>query len=395
MRYRSRSLLWFSMLLTLLSGCVHVKTYSTSTAPRYKQEQIVTKNKYKIVKDSRTGDWNELYHINKSLQHCQPDVFAPNGIPLQLRGRAFDIERLNATENITFLFSGWTFFILPMYSYTSETRTFSVLTERNQSLSPVIIKNREEECLSWLLPTTPLFSWIWMKWTAPDSENEWEVVHSVGFLWSSNVKYPKEKEKALAYALAVRLKEFEDTGKDVAAILKDTSRIDEVTGKIALPKYKLKDWHKRDEAYLFNIDVSTRDVITAANINAIQKDFGRVVLDWFAADEPQVNRGDTHVAYSKFEYSEGRIEGEAVVLVLTLEVESSYYDSFTRRGKIAVRVKKNQYGMAREWLRHNIAEIARDKNIRLVDGVITDEATFYIGNEKYANGVLEMEFKVE
>lgn len=381
--------------LTILSGCAHVRNCCTSVSPRYQEEQIVTKNKYKIVKDSRTGNYDELYHINKSLQHCQPGVFALNGIPIQLRGRAFETKRLEELDNITFLLSAWSCWVMPMYSYTSETRTFSIITERNQSLSPVIVKSQEEMCLSLLLPTAPFLSWIWMDWTWPDSESEWAVDHTVGFWGSSRVSFPKEKEKALAYALAVRLKEFEDTGKDVATILKETSRVDEVTGKIVLPQYKLKDWHKQGDSYFFNLDVPTYDVITAAKIKAIQKDFGKIVLDWFFTDEPQINRNDAHVAYSKFDYSRGRVEGEARVLILALEVESSYYDSFTGRGKIVVRISEKQQSFAREWLRHNIAEIARDKNIRLTAEAITDDAAFYLGSEKYENGILEMEFKVK
>lgn len=387
----------------IFSGCVHVKNACTSISPRYKREQIVTKNKYKIVKDSRTGDWNEIYRINKSLQHCQPGVFAPNGLPIQVGGRSYDPNatafsktaiHADGTEGVSFLLSAFTCFTFPYRKYNSDTRSYSVVVNKNKRLSSIIVKTQEERCVS-IIPVTPLFSWILMSWGAPDDESEWEIDHALGISGTANVNAPLEKERALAYALAMRLKEFEDSCANAAEIFKAQSAVDETTGEFALPKYKLGEWQKVGSSYRFKLALSKRRNITATNIRALQKDFADTVLSWYLADEPLENRNELKVVYTKFDFAESAVEGEAQVLRLQIELKSSYYDSSTRRGKVAVRVAPAHYRLAREWARHNIAELARDKNVRLTLEALPPDAVFTLGHEKYENGILEMEFEVK
>lgn len=387
-------------VILILSGCVHVKYACTSISPRYEREQIVTKHKYKIVKDSNLADWNEIFHLNQSLQHCQPEVFAADGIAIQLKkGRAYDndgkvVEKAEFYEdgNLSFLFAISSCFILPYYQSAETTRKYSIVIDKSKYLSPVVIKTKEEQCVSVLSPLAPLLSWVWMDWGVPDKDNIWEVSHSLGV---SRNTCSNEKDRALAYALALRLKAFEETGVNVRETFKSQTALDEITGTAALPKYKVVEWLKKNDSYVFKLSFPEANNITAAMIRMVEKDFASTVISRYLEDEPSANRNDLQVFYSVFDFRGRFAEGEAVVISLQLELEKSYYDSTTRRGKIAVRVVPSKYEQAREWIRRNIAELARDKNIRLTAGVIPDEASFYIGKETYENGVLEMEFKTE
>lgn len=400
MRYRSRSLLWFPMSLILLSGCMYVRTSCTSISPRYRDEQIVTKHRYYISKDSRTSWWKDIRQINKSLQHCQPGVFAADGIPIQVKGRAYNplikgddyTNPARTSKDISFFLASCTCFTMPMYDRNDEARTYSVVVNRDRSLSPIVVRMREESAYTIFSPLAPILSWIWFDWGNPDDENEWVSGHEIGIL---NLDSSLKKEAALAFALASRLKEFEDTGTDVKAVFSSVNAKDKMTGLAVLPKYKLVSLQKNKDAYTFELSVRGRHEITLAMINAIRDDLAETLLSSYLADEPTAPQGNLLVAYPRFDFRDNRVEGEALVVNVCLEVESSYYDAALRRGKIAIRVSEGQYGQALICVRQNIAKIARDKNIRLISGGVPSEAVFRLGNEQYENGLLIMEFEVE
>ena len=106
------------------------------------------------------------------------------------------------------------------------------------------------------------------------------------------------------------------------------------------------------------------------------------------------NDNSLFVDFPAYQQKEGRIEGRAVVL--TISVASLTYDPNTRTGRLAVKVNANQYEEARKWIRKNIETLARDKNIALTTGEIPPAAKFYLGREELKDGnVLEIEFKTE
>ena len=88
------------------------------------------------------------------------------------------------------------------------------------------------------------------------------------------------------------------------------------------------------------------------------------------------------------------IRGE--VVIVATEVVSVYYDSVSRRGRIAMRVHVNQLEEARRWIRNRIGELALRSNIVVEGDRVPANARFYTGSETLKeNGILEVEFRTE
>ena len=126
----------------------------------------------------------------------------------------------------------------------------------------------------------------------------------------------------------------------------------------------------------------------------LQKEFRQAIKEDYVESFPGTNKSSLFVEFPEYKLNNGKIEGRAVVL--TISVTSLTYDPNTRTGKLAVKVNANQYEEARKWIRKNIETLARDKNIALVTGEIPPAAKFYLGREELKEGnILEIEFKTE
>ena len=148
-----------------------------------------------------------------------------------------------------------------------------------------------------------------------------------------------------------------------------------------------------DFSYRFTLELTSKDKSLRA-FRAIQKEFRQAVKEDYTESFPGARQNDLHVDFPEYKLNNGKIEGRAVVL--TISVSSLAYDPNTRTGKLAVKVNANQYEEARKWVRKNIETLARDKNIALTTGEIPPAAKFYLGREELKDGnILEIEFKTE
>ena len=148
-----------------------------------------------------------------------------------------------------------------------------------------------------------------------------------------------------------------------------------------------------DFAYRFVLELTGKDKSLRA-FRLVQKEFRQAVKEDYVESFPGVNKGSLFVEFPEYKLNNGKIEGRAVVL--TISVTSLTYDPNTHNGKLAVKVNANQYEEARKWIRKNIETLARDKNIALTTGEIPPAAKFYLGREELKDGnVLEIEFKTE
>jgi len=148
-----------------------------------------------------------------------------------------------------------------------------------------------------------------------------------------------------------------------------------------------------DFAYRFVLELIGKDKSLHA-FRSVQKEFRAAVKEDYAESFPGVRMDSLYVDFPEYKLNNGKIEGRAVVL--SISVTSLSYDPNTRKGKLAVKVNANQYEEARKWIRKNIETLARDKNIALTTGEIPPAAKFYLGREELKDGnVLEIEFKTE
>ena len=149
-----------------------------------------------------------------------------------------------------------------------------------------------------------------------------------------------------------------------------------------------------DFAYRFIIELGKDSDQTLAVFRKIQKEFRAAIQADYMESFPRVDRNALHVDFPTYKLNDGKVEGRAVVL--TISVAALSYDPNMRKGKLAVRFNANQYEDARNWIRKNIETLARDKNIVLTTGEIPPAAKFYLGREELKNGnILEIEFITE
>ena len=147
-------------------------------------------------------------------------------------------------------------------------------------------------------------------------------------------------------------------------------------------------------AYRFILELIDENKRSLQTLRRVQQEFRHAVKEDYVESVPSVAAKELYVDFPEYELKDGRIEGRAVVL--TISVTSLSHDPKTRTGRLAVKVNANQYEEARKWIRKNIETLARDKNIALTTGEIPPAAKFYLGKEELKDGnVLEIEFKTE
>ena len=198
-------------------------------------------------------------------------------------------------------------------------------------------------------------------------------------------------QQALAYALAVKLKELEAAGK-IDAMLKKRAE----SRSVSPPHSIVRLERDSDNAfsYSFAIEMSSAPSDMKAAAKSVLREFSASVKEDYLDAHQSVDTTSLMVSFSNLKVNGLRIEGRASVL--TIKPISLSYDANTRRGKLSVRSNAGQIEEARAWIRKNIKTLARDKNIALVTGNPPPEATYYpLVGEKIEGNVLEIEFKTE
>ena len=165
-------------------------------------------------------------------------------------------------------------------------------------------------------------------------------------------------------------------------------------GQANKPPYKIIDLVREkssDFAYTFSLELSGNASIQT--FFGVQNIFANEVRAAYQMEYPNADMSSLRVVVQP-SLSNGRIVGRAEVL--TIAPVALSYDASARLGRLSVRFNANQYEEARAWARKNIETLARDKNIALVSGEIPPAARFYSLGESLKDGnILEIEFKTE
>ena len=219
---------------------------------------------------------------------------------------------------------------------------------------------------------------------------------------------------AVAYGVAVRLKEMEERGLITDDVLARAGKIGNVrAANLRFKTGRIASWDKGHEksprsyrvvkcerektcdfAYRFVLEMQGADAGTLATFRRAQNEFRSALCEEYAEATPTADYDSLVVDFPEFKMNRTQIEGRGVVL--TIAPVSLNYDSITRHGVLSVRFVANQYEEARSWAKRNIETLARDKNIALVTGQLPPEARYYSLGEKLKDGnVLEIEFKTE
>ena len=326
------------------------------------------------------------------LASCYPSVFSDNGLPIVLR---IQFNKFESFDAWTTLLSLCSLSVIPAIEHWETTFNCAVeLSDESDGKAAFDLVNVFEQACSILVPSG-FFVYTGDK-KVPGrrvfSENR-QYINSgnsiydprdfVGFV-RNNVPF----RRALAYAVAVKIKEIEDAGK-----------IDAMLGKkgkqhSSAPQHSVVRLDRESNGgYSFAIDMTGSHADKEADVQAVLGEFAESVKEEYKDAFPGADAASLSVAFHELKIEGERISGRAVVL--TIKPVSLSYDANTRRGKLAVRFNVGQSKDAREWIRKNIETLARDKNIALVTGQIPPGANYYLLGEKIDGNVMEIEFRTE
>ena len=135
---------------------------------------------------------------------------------------------------------------------------------------------------------------------------------------------------------------------------------------------------------------------SAADLNLsrrIQADLRQSVRDDYLASAGTKDAAGLRIEFPEYAIRGGKVEGRAVVM--TVDLLEFVYDPDTSHGRLAVKVNPQQYEMTRQWVRNNIATLARDKDTNIIT-VLSGKPRFTIGREILRDdNVLEVEFSTK
>ena len=125
----------------------------------------------------------------------------------------------------------------------------------------------------------------------------------------------------------------------------------------------------------------------------IQADLRQSVRDDYVASAGDKDASVLRIDFPEYAIRDGKVEGRAVVM--TVALIEFVYDPETAHGRLAVKVNPQQYEVTRQWVRNNIATLAKDKGTNLM-GIISGKPRFTIGREVLReDNVLEVEFSTK
>ena len=145
-------------------------------------------------------------------------------------------------------------------------------------------------------------------------------------------------------------------------------------------------------AYNFVLSLTDASAVDLALSRRIQSDLRESVRSDYAAASGTKDAASLRIEFPQYAIENGKVKGRAVVM--SVELLEFIYDPETAHGRLAVKVNPSQYEITRQWVRNNIATLARDKDPSLLN-TFAGRARFSIGREVLRDdNVLEVEFKM-
>ena len=370
-------------------------------------ERVRTKYKYKIVYkmdlsrfDKELKDsWMVDLRMNDFVK-WQPDVFDANGMPVtflekQAIEKVMEKRRVYGWPVMLPMVSAMSCFIIPMVgtSHIHETWSFRINGERENRVSL-------EACIhadgAW---GSPPLRWLLCWWNT-------DTCHSGKRTFDSHVMNAgtdafiddEAKKRAMAYGLAVRLKELEDSGQIGDDMVVNGIASLETTAKlpfeIPVEIVRCENTTGKDFEYDFVLRSKGGGNLKLVDYERIRSAFRVAIINTYCMKHPEVNPRSLVTDFTRYTMGGDRVKGR--VSVLTIDVMTMFYDAAKRTGRMSAKIGANQFEDVRRFIRNHIEELATRSNIVIDGDVLPTGARFYTGNERLAeNGLLEIEFKTE
>lgn len=207
---------------------------------------------------------------------------------------------------------------------------------------------------------------------------------------SHHIVQSASTQRVLAYGIAVKLKNLEDSGKIDVMLNRRMSDVSKVSKHNII---RLERDSNKNFSYFFEIELlETSEDVKNAFRNVLQE-FAKSLKEDYIDTFPSADSASLEVSFSGFKRDGLRLSGSAAVL--TLKPISLEYNSHNRIGTMSVRFVEGQSSEASAWIRRNIKTLVRDKNVALTNGSRPSEGKFIIINESISGNVMTIEFKAE
>lgn len=143
-------------------------------------------------------------------------------------------------------------------------------------------------------------------------------------------------------------------------------------------------------AYRFVLKLNDASSADLTLSRRIQADLRQSVRDDYVASAGTKDAASLQIDFPEYVIRDGKVVGRAVVMAV--ELLEFVYDPTTAQGRLAVKVNPQQYETTRQWVRNNIATLAKDKNANILSS-LSGKPRFTIGREVLRDdNVLEVEF---
>lgn len=408
-----------NMLVTLMlicaSGCAHVHTIVSADVKDI-GERVKTKFKYKIgykyadrykqcdfmlkapmLSDLRLADWWMVdEQLMKDFEKWQPDVFGADGIPITLGEEQVVKEGTGERKvGLSGVLSLLSCFIVPMVetSHTHETWPFHINGESGKRISL-------EGCVytdgafGWS-PLRWLFCW-WGRDTCYPGKRKFDshVMNSGSFPFVDD----EVKKRAMAYGLAVRLKELEDSGQignDTAVnAIASLETIAKTSFEAPVEIAQCENTKGKDFEYDFVVRSKGGGKLKLVDYERIRRAIRVAIVNTYCMKHPGINPRSLVTDFTSYTMGGECVKGR--VSLLMIEVNSIFYDAAKRTGRMSAKIGAYQFEDVRRYIRSHIEELATRSNIVIVGDSLPVGARFYTGNERLSeDGMLEVEFKTE
>lgn len=376
----------------LANGCFSVRNSAVPMVDDIGTD-VFTKYRYRLTCVYNGDNSEMLWFGDACMARYYPRVFATDGLPIALRIR---FKTFTTPNTWAILLSLCSLEVIPAVQKRDSTFSCSVgLVDATDCNVTFDLVSRFESAFSFGVPT----AFLLYNEEPTDAghrvffKTERSICKGSSFMPSFDPEELMERDvqfqQGLAYAIAVKLKELEDSGRVDAMLNRKTARQSSVP-----PHNVIRFDRDSGGRYSFVIDMmqNPKDVNVAKD--TVLKEFAKSVMEEYLDSFPNVDLASLSVAFTNVKVDGLRISGRAVVL--TIKPIALVYDANIRRGKLSVRFNAGQLEEARTWILKNIETLARDKNIALVTGGIPPPAKFDVLSESLKDGnVIEIEFKTE
>lgn len=405
-----------------LCGCLTTSTRDAAVAKVDNHgAEVLTRHRYHLT-CVYGGDNSQNWNVKEDFfSRHQPHVFAADGIPVSMRISMKIFNSSNSDHYGNFLLHMCTFTIFPVVVNTSVIYDCFIDVDGidNNGVSFQVV-DMGDNATSQLVPSPlwwytdspyvegcPVFSqheqtmistWLNCKVHHQKKGILGSDKEALGFAMPLNLfSQPNNvfscgelMERALAYGVAVKLKELEDSGKIDAMLKKKAAEVS------TAPKHNIIRLDRDSDktfTYSFELELAQNPADFKKAWQAVLLDFAKSLKEDYRDAFPSADMASLKVSFSGFKRNGLRLSGSAAVL--TLKPVSLEYNSHNRKGTMSVRFAEGQVSETSTWIRRNIKTLVRDKNIALTSGSLPPEGKFAITNEKIDGNVMTIEFMVE